>query len=59
MDFDELMTYIRAIPYIPRWQMDAEYKSKCPCGGTLTAKRLKPKAHIFVRCDKCKFVLRE
>ena len=59
MEVDELIKYIKAIPYIPHWLINEEYKSKCPCGGTLTSMRLSKKGHLFVKCNKCSFSLRE
>ena len=53
----ELFEYIKAVPDIPYNVREKEYKSKCPCGGILTAGRLKYNGHLRCYCDKCDFKL--
>ena len=54
-----IFNYISAIPDIPRNDRGKEYKSKCPCGGTLTSIRSRYNGHLHAKCDKCRFCLME
>ena len=54
---EEMFEYIKAIPKIPEDVRGKEFKSKCHCGGTLTAWRVESNGHMRVKCDKCDFKL--
>lgn len=56
---DEMFKYILAVPDIPTNVRDKEYYGKCPCGGTITAWRVKYNGHMRAKCDKCDFKLIE
>lgn len=49
----ELFEFLKAIPDIPNKVRGKEFKSKCYCGGTITAIRSKYNGHLRAWCDKC------
>ncbi len=53
IDIEEVAAFINAIPDIPNDVREKEFKSKCPCGGTITAWRVKFNGHLRAMCDKC------
>ena len=56
---DEVFSYIECVPDIPYHVRGKEFHSKCKCGGTITAWRVKYNGHIRAKCDKCDFKLME
>ena len=55
----EIFKKIKAMPDIDYNDREKEYKSKCTCGGTITAYRVKYNGHLRARCDKCDFKIIE
>ena len=53
-DLEELFNFIKSIPDIPKNVRGKEFKSKCYCGGTITAWRTECNGHLRAGCDKCK-----
>lgn len=53
IDLNEVTDFINAIPKIPMDVREKEFKSQCPCGGTITAWRVKYNGHLRAMCDKC------
>lgn len=54
---EEHIKYIEAVPDIPTNVREKKFFAKCPCGGTITAWRVKYNGHIRAMCDKCGFRL--
>lgn len=53
----ERIRYIEAVPNIPTNVREKKFFGICPCGGTITAWRVKTNGHIRAKCDKCDFKL--
>lgn len=52
-----MFKYIKAVPDIPEDIREKKFKSECPCGGTITAWRVRYNGHLRAKCDKCNFKL--
>lgn len=52
-NFDGMLEFWKSIPNIPENVRGKEFKSKCFCGGTITAMRSTYNGHLWARCDKC------
>ena len=55
----EIFEKIKAMPDIDYNDRGKEYKSKCICGGKITAYRVKYNGHLRAKCDKCDFKIIE
>ena len=56
---DVHMSFISCIPNIKRDDRGKTYKSKCICGGEITAVRSTYNGHLHARCSKCGMTLME
>lgn len=56
---EEMFKYIKAVPKVPEDDRTNEYQAPCPCGGTITAWRVKVNGHFRAKCNKCEFKLIE
>lgn len=52
-DFDGMIEFWISIPKIPKNIRGIKFKSKCACGGIITAMRSTYNGHLHAYCDKC------
>lgn len=52
-NFEDLFKFLEAMPDILKNVRGKEFKSKCYCGGTITAWRVEYNGHLRAKCDKC------
>ena len=52
-EHNDLIEFLKSVPNIPYNVRGKEFKSKCYCGGTITAWRVEYNGHLRAKCDKC------